>query len=411
MRTPLLLLSAALYTVAFAQTTVTMTTGAGNAQQTWYKLTDDAHTTAPLAEWDLAFEINGGFNVGIRANTQKGLGLYQAPYAVADWAAVDTNGLAASWAVLFDSDTDWSTGAFNRDADPDAFNLGWGIYNMVTHVVAGDSIYVVHLTNGDWKKLRIDALAGGVYTFTYADLDGSAEHTGTIAKSAYEGKNFAYWSFATDSALDREVASEAWDLLFTKYVTDLGIPYGVTGVLHNKGVEVVQVNGLPPAEAEIGGVPFEPAINTIGYDWKSFNMATFQYVVDDSLTYFVKDVPGNLWKVVFAAFGGSSTGDVTFTKEQVGTAGIQDGTVAGAGFQLYPNPAGQGAVQLVIDAAAADALVSITDLGGRLVRQQRLTGLAGLTTRTVELESIPAGLYAVRVDMAGASVVRKLIVE
>ena len=47
-----------------AQTSVTVTTGPGNAQQTWYTLATDAVSSAPLDEWDLAFEINGGFNAG-----------------------------------------------------------------------------------------------------------------------------------------------------------------------------------------------------------------------------------------------------------------------------------------------------------------------------------------------------------
>lgn len=396
---------------ALAQATVTMTTGAGNAEQTWYKLTDDSHTTAALAEWDLAFEINGGFTVGVRANTQKGLEIYQAPYAVADWANVDTNGLAAGWTFLYDSDTDWSVGALNRDMDLDAFNLGWGSYNMVTHVVGGDSIYVVKLTDNTWRKLRIDALAGGVYSFTYADLDGGDEHTGTIAKTDYTGKNYAYWSLSTHAALDREPLSADWDLLFTKYTADLGVPYGVTGVLHNKGVQAVQVDGLPPAEAELGGTPLEDAINIIGYDWKAFDMSLFQYVIDDSVTYFVKDVPGNLWKLVFIGFGGSSTGDITFTKELLSPAGVDDIAAARAGFQVYPNPANGENVQLVIDAHAPDALVSILGMDGRLVRQQRLAGMAGLVTRTLELQGVPAGSYLLRLDSAGNTITQKLIVE
>src|SRR5262245_1214944 len=101
MRTIPLLLSAALPASLFAQ--ITVTTGAGNAQQTWFNLLNEPATTRPLAEWDLAFEINGGFNAGVLVNTAKGMKVYQAPYTMADWASVDTNGLAAGWTELHNS--------------------------------------------------------------------------------------------------------------------------------------------------------------------------------------------------------------------------------------------------------------------------------------------------------------------
>ena len=289
MKRTVALLAAGLPFLALAQSPITVTTGPGYSQQTWYQLSTDAVTGAPLAEWDLAFEINGGFTASILANTQKGLAVYQAPYAVAEWDVADTNGLAVSWTALHNSDTDWSTGALNRDANLDLFNLGWGIYDMVTHVVGGDSIYVVHLSSGAWKKLRIDALTGGTYHFTYADLDGTNEQMHALDKNDYMGKNFAYWSLEADAAIDREPASADWDLLFGKYMTDIGVWYGVTGALNNKGVRVVEVTGTPSTEAQMDWNGFHDDINTIGYDWKTFNNGTFQYEIADSLTYFVQD--------------------------------------------------------------------------------------------------------------------------
>lgn len=153
---------------------ITVTTGPANAQQSWFNLLDETTITRPLAEWDLAFEINGGFNVGVLVNTAKGMKVYQAPYAIADWASVDTTGMASSWTELNNSDTSWSHGALNQHLSGE-FDLGWGVYNMITHVVEGDSVFIVKQAGGDWRKLRIDALASGAYTFTYAALDGSGE--------------------------------------------------------------------------------------------------------------------------------------------------------------------------------------------------------------------------------------------
>lgn len=410
MKRTVALLAAGLPFLALAQSPITVTTGPGYSQQTWYQLSTDAVTGAPLAEWDLAFEINGGFTASILANTQKGLAVYQAPYAVAEWDVADTNGLAVSWTALHNSDTDWSTGALNRDANLDLFNLGWGIYDMVTHVVGGDSIYVVHLSSGAWKKLRIDALTGGTYHFTYADLDGTNEQMHALDKNDYMGKNFAYWSLEADAAIDREPASADWDLLFGKYMTDIGVWYGVTGALNNKGVRVVEVTGTPSTEAQMDWNGFHDDINTIGYDWKTFNNGTFQYEIADSLTYFVQDGPGNIWKLVFSGFGGSSTGDISFTKELVSAVGMAEADAPSA-FVVYPNPVSGGAAQIVTDATAQDAYVAILDLGGKLMRQQRLGALTGLGVSTIDVNGLAAGVYAVRLHADGAVRMGKLVIE
>jgi Secretion system C-terminal sorting domain len=394
-----------------AQTSVTVPTAPGNAQQTWYSLASDAMTSAPLAEWDLAFEINGGFNAGIMANTQKGLQVFQSPYVVSDWNGLDTNGMAVSWTALHNSDSDWSAGALNGDVDFNTYNLGWGIYNPVTHFVAGDSIYLVHLTTGDWKKLRIDVLSSGTYNFTYANLDGSDEQVHQLVKSAYTGKNFAYWSMATNTALDREPMSADWDLLFGKYMTNLGIWYGVTGVLQNKGVEVVQIDGVPPAQAQMDWDLFRSDIHTIGHDWKTFDMNTFQYVLNDSVTYFVKDIPGNIWKVVFTAFGGSATGDVTFTKELFSAVGIPSVNSESNDLLVYPNPVIDGTAHLLVTAKENNATVSILDLHGRFIRSEALTGLKGFSAQSLDVSDLNAGTYVVQLSGSGFLRTQKLIVQ
>ena len=38
------------------------------------------------------------------------------------------------------------------------FDMGWGIYSMITHHVTGDSLYAIKTVGGDWKKLWIQKL-------------------------------------------------------------------------------------------------------------------------------------------------------------------------------------------------------------------------------------------------------------
>ena len=402
-------LSAVISTAVAAQ--ITVTTGPGNQQQSFFNLLNETATTRALAEWDLAFEINGGFSAGVLVNTARGTKVYQSPFAIGDWASLDTNELAASWPELQNSDTSWSWGALNQGISGE-FDLGWGIYNMITHVVAGDSIQVLKTAGGAWKKLRIDALAGGIYSFTYADLDGSAQHSGSIVKGDYAGKNFAYWSFDTNAAVDREPLSADWDLLFTKYITNVGIWYGVTGVLQNKGVAVVRVAGVPPAEAtDPFSTAFDPYINTIGYDWKSFDMGTFTYVIDDSLTYFVKDVPGNVWKIVFTAYGGSSTGDISFTKDLISAAAIDDRANMAQVFAIHPNPVLGGAARFVVDVPASGAVLSILDVNGRMVKEEAFAGGTGFTAITIDLSGTTPGMYNALLRSGTSISTAKFIVE
>src|SRR5262245_35166114 len=130
-----------------AQTPQTVTIGAGYADQVWFSLVNGVQQTRPAAEWDLAFEITG-FTAAILANTQKGgLMVYRSPFSVPEWNAIDTAGMAG-WPVLQNADTSWSRGAFNQTNTADEFDLGWGVYNSITHVVTGDSVHVMHLANG-----------------------------------------------------------------------------------------------------------------------------------------------------------------------------------------------------------------------------------------------------------------------
>lgn len=410
MKTPLLLSALFAAITVAAQTSVTVTTGPGNAQQTWYNLNTDASTSAPLAEWDLAFEINGGFNAGIMANTAKGVKVYQAPFPVGDWGTMDTTGMAATWQGLFNSDTDWSKGAFNSDVDLDAYNIGWGIYNTVTHVVAGDSIQVVVLADGSAKMIRIDALGAGTYTFTYANLDGSDEQTHQVAKADYSGKNYAYWSMTAHSAIDREPMSADWDIVFGKYTTDIGMWYGVTGALHNKNVQAVQVGGVPTPDAVFVWNDLGNDINILGYDWKYFDMGTFQYVIEDSLTFFVKDVTGNVWKIWFTAFGGSTTGDISFNKQLISAASVGE-VVVNTVVALYPNPTSNGQVNVVMDGFAGTTQLVLSDLNGKVVRQQSANQGGMFGNIVFDVDGVEAGVYMLRVSDGASNTVQRLVVQ
>ncbi|MBL7950599.1 MAG: T9SS type A sorting domain-containing protein [Flavobacteriales bacterium] len=406
-----IILSAA---TAGAQTTVTVTSGAGNATQTFYSLENGVQGTAVLADWDLAFEINS-FNSSILVNTAKGLAAFETPVAIGDWATL-TEANEANWTSILNSEEDWSAGALtngNNLAQPDGLNLGWGEYNMNTHTVAGTKIYVVKLVDESYKKLRINSLATSTYSFTYSDMDGSNEQTASLVKTAFAGKNFGYFSFTTGTTLDLEPAAATWDLLFTKYTSVIMAPdptaYPVAGVLQNKDVLAMQVDGVPTDDATWNSADLSASINVIGYDWKTFNMTTFQYEYATDRTYFVQDRSFNIWKVIFTAYGGSSTGDMTFTQELVSSTRV--GERSFNQLVLYPNPATNGQLNMVLGSEVTNGQLNIMDRAGRLVRTQRVNSAGALSSTPVDLAGIEPGLYVVHLDAEGIRYTSTVVVE
>lgn len=400
---------------AGAQTVVkdTVAVGAGYANQVYYSLANDVQKTAPINDWDIAFELKDIIS-GVQLNSVVGNQLWKYPKGnlASGWATIDTAGMS-SWKQRNNSDTNWSMGAIGMYADMNTLNLDWGNYNMSTHAVTGDSLFIIKLSTGAYKKFAIENLIGGVYTFKYANLDGSGLQTMTATKSNYPGKNFVYLNMRTNTLIDREPAN--WDLLFSQYFADLGIMYyGVTGVLQNRGVQAVKVNrpSDAPTYNNYAAHTFGSKINTIGYDWKTFTGGA--YVIKDTTVYFVRTAGGDIWKMIFTGFGGNTTGNCIFSKEKLytkptGVANLNNQF----GFVVYPNPASGSDVQLIADLTGNNAPVSIEvfDMSGRIVRQINAGTLSGLQQIALPASSLVSGNYVVRVNSALGAATQRLIVR
>lgn len=382
--------------------------GAGYANQVWYSLENDEQGSSPKDNWDLAFGVSPQGST-IHINASVGTQLWVYPNGdTADWATVDTAGIGG-WTSLSNSDTSWSYGAFDMTINPnDPFDLGWGNYDMVTHYVWGDSVYVIKLGNGQYQKFWLERLASGTYYFRHATLDNSMDMNHDLMKANYSGKNFGYYSLQSHGALDREPANDTWDLTFTQYTTP--IPgfggYLVSGILQNAGVEAVKVYPVndPSSYNDYLSWTFNTQINEIGYDWKSYSSG--QYHIEDSTVYFVKDLTGSYWKLIFTGFGGSSTGDFEFTKEKVSNVGI--GEQEGGFFSVYPNPARE---QLNIALDTQDQVeVALYNLSGKKVYSEVLNQ-TGFRTEQINLPNLTSGLYILQVQGANWSKSEKISIQ
>lgn len=393
--------------------------GQGYANQAYYQLASGEVLQNAKADWDLAFEASG-FGSGIRINGANGVKLWVYPNGDnSAWQNVDTAGIA-TWKQHFDSDTSWAFGAFNRSRNfNNPFDLGWGVYNTMTHAVTGDSLHILQLADGSFRKLQMINLLGGSFNFKYAHLDGSNEETVAIAKSDFNDKNFGYYSILNQETLDLEPPANNWDLLLTQYIAEIApnVHHNVAGVLMNNGVEAARVLDVADVTNynDWQNKPFSHWINTIGYDWKSLNYQTFQFEIADSLLFFIADRAGDIWRLYFSSFGGSATGKYGFTKEKLGsTANIDELTSSNApSLIVYPNPSNGSNIHLLYNNTQQGSVsLTLMDYTGKIVNQSNLKHLSGLTDFDISGLQLRKGVYMVSLQHENGSVVnQRLIVQ
>jgi hypothetical protein len=289
----------------------TISLGAGYADDVFYRLSDGLITTEPRSNWDIAFSVSSRESA-ILTNGTSGVELKAYPVAPGwSWAtAIDTAGYY-TWAPLYNSDTTWVDGAFNMNATGHP-NYGWAEYDMITHNLTGVSLYIIKTRNGSFKKIWIEQKLSVAqkYTFRYSDLDGSNEKN-VIMDLAGKNKNFVYYSLETDSEVDREPDADKWDIVFTKYI-DKSINYPVTGVLQNVGVTAQESTDTDPDSEVMPTSNYLTVMSTIGSDWKIIDMVTYQYSIDETRVFFIKDLNDNIYRIRFTSFEGSATGILSF---------------------------------------------------------------------------------------------------
>ncbi len=400
--------------------------GATYLNDVYYDLNTGTKTSSATNNWHLAFRT-GAQTDGIRINSATASGANEGTVSlhlypngkIADWASFDTTGWE-SWLRYHNSDESWEVGAFNVSGVgfPD---FSWGTYDMTTHVVKGDSIYLITFMNAgvkEFKKFYIKDKTLGNYTFVFANIDGSDEETVTIKSSDYSGKNYMYYNLASKSALDKEPSSADWDFVLTRYAAlqPNGVYFPSTGILSNIGVSVAEGRGRETGELNLSdtaaGAGFSENINTIGYDWKDYQIGGMGVVwfTSDSLAYFIQDRSAAIWKIVFTAFGGSSNGKTVFTKEQL-TPGLSAREANSTIVQtsLYPNPANSVLHVLVSADAASDAVLRIVNVRGEVVYTETMQTEAGLVDQTLAVDQLSSGVYFVQINGNGFQSVQKFV--
>ncbi len=398
-------------TIINAQETVTISMGAGYTDEVYVDLSNQTENTYTAANWDVAFLRNSAQNIGIRVNDGIGITVFEAANSPDAFDTIDLSN-EASWTTLYNDDTNWDNGAFMQGSA----TYGWGEYNPVTHVVEGTVVFVLKYADGTYIKFINESFAAG-YTFKFATWDGAAwvnETTQTVENDSNPETRYNYFSLTNNAAVIAEPSVDAWDFVFRKYITFLDPPgqyYPVTGVLHNPNVTVAQ-NDETSEEGDPNTVTYLEEINTIGYDWKSFNGTN--YDIDSNTAYYVKDAENSVYKVIFTGFEGSSTGNITYTVEDVSSLLGFDSVTENVSFGMYPNPSADGRVTIVYENAAstsASSTVNIHSVTGAEVYTSAVQNNTGFFNKTIDVSALKSGVYIVTFQSGDATVSKKLILN
>ncbi|MBK9636435.1 MAG: T9SS type A sorting domain-containing protein [Bacteroidetes bacterium] len=386
----------------------------GYTNQVFYNMNSGELSNITHTDWDIAFQLRG-FAASILINSKNNVKLWKANKDISQWGAMissDTTGIVNNPAYeLMNSDTSWDFGAFSTTNDTsNAFDLGWGTYDFVTHIIYGDSVYFIKVGATDYRKIKIESLASGTYNFRFANLDGSNEIVVALSKSAFQGKFFAYYSLVNNVSIDREPLYNAWDLTFCQYLAINPVIYKVTGVLSNDSVFVEKAYPVDVNTATSGAGTLAGEINAIGYDWKTFDLNSSAWIISDSLVYFVTDRQNAVWKMVFTGFDGATTGNFYFDKSPAVASGLIENSSIKT-FGLYPNPAHDNVRLMLQMGQSGNTMISIMDVKGSVVYSNSTTLRSGLQSVDLDISELGSGLYQIVVRQGNEIQTSRLLVD
>jgi hypothetical protein len=156
---------------------------------------------------------------------------------------------------------------------------------------------------------------------------------------------------------------------------------------------------------DFSGFIFSKKMNEIGRDWKEYQAPN--WILQDSLAYFVKDKGGSIFKIVFTAFEGSSTGKIIFSKTILQTSSIAE--INSARLACFPNPA-SNLLNIVADNVAEDATFLLTDLAGKEIIKTAL-GNEVFQTFKVDLSNVTNGFYIASIEQNGTKIQQRVVVS
>ncbi|MGC4058902.1 MAG: HmuY family protein [Chitinophagaceae bacterium] len=263
--------------------------------QVYYSLENNKEIARNLiTDWDLAFECGtAGYRITLNSAKFR-MGVY--PVYGKDFSSVsakDSSGIKLR--------TDLYTGLLDSTAIGD-WRSGKPVFIVNRGIDAGGK-------NTGTCKIQVLESDAASYTVRVSGLDNSNDTLLTVEKD--DRYTFTQVSLANGAAiLHTEPPAKDWDIVFTKYThfyTDLNMPYAVVGCLLNRYSTFAAVDTMHTDFSSITlqsaeNVSFSSLINTIGFEWKSYDINAGLYTVDSKKYYLVKVQSGAYYKMRFTGF-------------------------------------------------------------------------------------------------------------
>lgn len=409
---------------AWVKDSVTIGTGT-NTQDVYYSMKNGLQKAENNRNWHIGFTLSPiGDSAAVWANHLNGNNftrVYNIHKDSSQWNTVTlADTLSAN--MLYNNDQGWFQGAFNAIPSNDPFNFGWGHYDMTSHNIVGDSIFIVKANNIFYKffiqKLKAIPPVKWYFQFENLTTPGNAIIDSIEKSPVYDNSLMAYYSLETATDTNREPAIANWDVVFGRYTTDAvgsgqGVNNNVLGVLNNKGITVakaVQVQ-VDSAYNHYSSYTANSIISTIGYDWKTLtNIAPPQYKAVDSLSYFVNDKTGNLWQLQFTGYT-PTTGYIAFQKRLVAPVSVSQVNSNVAAYEIFPNPV-QSNVSVVLQAkTAGNATISIYNAFGQQVLNTPVYLVSGVNAYSIPLQHLNNGTYIIAIKQSTTQITQKIQIQ
>jgi hypothetical protein len=393
----------------------TASIGAGYIQDMYYSIGNMKKDSVSNSNWDIAFATSA-FEVSIRANHTKGINVYVTESdSTGFYTLTDINQFEPY--ELYNSDESWMWGAFNQPAVGSQLDYGWGLYDINTHEVTGNRVFLLAIGTGNivYKKVYfIRKSVSNQYAFMIANLDNSEFISTSFNATLQNTKHFHYYSINNNTFFNREPNKDKWDLLFTRYyaMQSNGTYYPAVGVLQNPDITSLQLNHTSALSVNMAlhsDSIFSNNISNIGYDWKLLN-SSFTFDIKDSLAYVVKAIDNNLYVIVFTGFEGSSSGIIHFTQYPVSILSASGPSEPLFQAGIFPNPAFQK-INLITSAEAYTSIqYSIINPLGQVIIRGNINQLNDLHNTSIDISSLHAGYYLLQCHANNQSQLLRFIV-
>lgn len=398
--------------------TVQLTMGPSYQNQVFFNLANENTKSQLASQWDVAFYRNSIMDMGIKVNDAKDIKVYQVSATPSAFDNIDLSQKATWGNPLFNPDLTnrIQEGAFDTATllPSGQFNFGWGSYDMVTHIITGKVSFVLEYGDGTYYKFFINQFQGG-YSFKYAKWNGTSWDT-TQTKTVANGSDdalFNYFSFESGEKVNNiEPAKNDWNFMLTRYYTFYNnvMMYRMSGIIQNPNIKVAKIQSETQASSTFSApasTAYSDVITSIGHSWKPTSG------VHSDVVYYIKDA-NNYYRLYFTENGGATTGNVSFKYKNITSElGVTD-LGKKASFGVYPNPISNKKATILFDVkenANSNGTAEIYDLTGKKVFETKLSKQNGLQQQDLNLSNLNAGTYLLKINYAGLSETKKIIIK